>query len=198
MRLLYKANMNFNEIFSAFLVLFAVIDIIGAIPLILAIKEKTEIRPVLATLVTALIMISFLFLGEKMLGVIGVDVGSFAVAGSIIMAFIAFEMILGIELFKEDDATAATASVVPLAFPLLAGAGSLTTILSIRAEYEIINIIIAIVLNMAIILLVLNSLNLFQKILGPTGIKILNKIFGIILLAIAVKLFSSNAKLLFA
>jgi len=198
LRLLYKANMNFNEIFSAFLVLFAVIDIIGAIPLILAIKEKTEIRPVLATLVTALIMISFLFLGEKMLGVIGVDVGSFAVAGSIIMAFIAFEMILGIELFKEDDATAATASVVPLAFPLLAGAGSLTTILSIRAEYEIINIIIAIVLNMAIILLVLNSLNLFQKILGPTGIKILNKIFGIILLAIAVKLFSSNAKLLFA
>ncbi len=190
--------MNFNEVFSAFLVLFAVIDIIGAIPLILAIKEKTEIRPVLATLVTALIMISFLFLGEKMLGVIGVDVGSFAVAGSIIMAFIAFEMILGIELFKEDDATAATASVVPLAFPLLAGAGSLTTILSIRAEYEIINIVIAIVLNMVIILLVLNSLNLFQKILGPTGIKILNKIFGIILLAIAVKLFSSNAKLLFA
>lgn len=189
--------MNFNEILSSFLVLFAVIDIIGAIPLIIAIKKKTPIRPGLATLVTAIIMISFLFLGETMLGFVGVDVDSFAVAGSIIMAFIAFEMILGIELFKEDDADAATASVVPLAFPLLAGAGSLTTIISIRAEYETLNITIAILLNMIVIFGVLRSVDHIQRIIGPVGTKILNKVFGIILLAISVKLFSSNARHLF-
>ncbi|MGB0851327.1 MAG: MarC family protein [Bacteroidia bacterium] len=189
--------MNLNEILSAFLVLFAVIDIIGAIPLIIAIKEKTPIRPGLATIVTAIIMISFLFLGERMLGFIGVDVDSFAVAGSIIMAFIAFEMILGIELFKEDDADTATASVVPLAFPLLAGAGSLTTIISIRAEYATLNITIAILLNMIVIFGVLRSVDHIQRIIGPVGTKILNKVFGIILLAIAVKLFSSNARHLF-
>ena len=142
-------------------------------------------------------MISFLFLGEQLLGFIGVDVDSFAVAGSIIMAFIAFEMILGIELFKEDDADTATASVVSLAFPLLAGAGSLTTIISIRAEYEILSIAIAIMLNMVVIFGVLKSVNKIQRILGPVGTKILNKVFGIILLAIAVKLFSANAKHLF-
>ena len=188
---------NLNEILSAFIVLFAVIDVIGAIPLIIAIKEKSPIRPGLATIVTGIIMISFLFLGEQLLGFIGVDVDSFAVAGSIIMAFIAFEMILGIELFKEDDADTATASVVPLAFPLLAGAGSLTTIISIRAEYEILSIAIAIMLNMVVIFGVLKSVNKIQRILGPVGTKILNKVFGIILLAIAVKLFSANAKHLF-
>jgi len=189
--------MDFSQIFSAFLVLFAVIDIIGAVPLIIAIKERAEVRPFIATVVTAVLMVAFLFLGESILKVIGIDVGSFAVAGSIIMAFIAFEMILGIELFKDDDADTATASVVPLAFPLLAGAGSLTTILSIRAEYETVNIVIAILLNMIVIFGVLKSLNFIQKLLGPVGIKILNKVFGIILLAISVKLFSSNAKLLF-
>ena len=188
---------NLNEILSAFIVLFAVIDVIGAIPLIIAIKEKSPIRPGLATIVTGIIMISFLFLGEQLLGFIGVDVDSFAVAGSIIMAFIAFEMILGIELFKEDDADTATASVVPLAFPLLAGAGSLTTIISIRAEYEILSIAIAIMLNMVVTFGVLKSVNKIQTILGPVGTKILNKVFGIILLAIAVKLFSANAKHLF-
>lgn len=188
---------NLNEILSAFIVLFAVIDVIGAIPLIIAIKEKSPIRPGLATIVTGIIMISFLFLGEQLLGFIGVDVDSFAVAGSIIMAFIAFEMILGIELFKEDDADTATASVVPLAFPLLAGAGSLTTIISIRAEYKMLSIAIAIMLNMVVIFGVLKSVNKIQRILGPVGTKILNKVFGIILLAIAVKLFSANAKHLF-
>ena len=188
---------NLNEILSAFIVLFAVIDVIGAIPLIIAIKEKSPIRPGLAIIFTGIIMISFLFLGEQLLGFIGVDVDSFAVAGSIIMAFIAFEMILGIELFKEDDADTATASVVPLAFPLLAGAGSLTTIISIRAEYEMLSIAIAIMLNMVVIFGVLKSVNKIQRILGPVGTKILNKVFGIILLAIAVKLFSTNAKHLF-
>lgn len=190
--------LDFGQILSAFLVLFAVIDVIGAIPLIIAIKEKTDIRPFLATIVTAVIMIGFLFLGESMLTIIGVDVGSFAVAGSIVMAFIAFEMILGIKLFKEDDADTATASVVPLSFPLLAGAGSLTTILSIRAEFDKLNIVVAIALNMVVIYAVLRSLDRIKRVIGPVGTKVLNKVFGIILLAIAVKLFSSNAKLLFA
>lgn len=189
--------MNSTEILSAFLVLFAVIDVLGAIPLIIAIKEKTDIQPALATFVTALIMISFLFLGESMLRVVGVDIKSFAVAGSILMAFIAFEMLLGVQIFKDDDADTATASVVPLAFPLLAGAGSLTTILSIRAEYQILNIIIAIILNMIVIYIVLRSVDRIKRILGPVGAKILNKVFGIILLAIAVKLFSANARELF-
>ena len=189
--------MHINEIFSAFLVLFAVIDVLGAIPLIIAIKEKTDIQPALATFVTAIIMISFLFLGESMLQVVGVDIKSFAVAGSILMAFIAFEMLLGVQIFRDDDADTATASVVPLAFPLLAGAGSLTTILSIRAEYQTLNIVIAIVLNMLVIYVVLRSVDRIKKILGPVGAKILNKVFGIILLAIAVKLFSANARELF-
>ena len=188
--------MNINQILSAFLVLFAVIDVLGAIPLIIAIKEKTKIRPGLATIVTAVILISFLFLGESMLRFVGVDIGSFAVAGSILMAIIAFEMLLGVQIFKDDDADTATASVVPLAFPLLAGAGTLTTILSIRAEYETINIIIAIVLNMIVIFIVLRSVDRIKKILGPEGAKILNKVFGIIILAIAVKLFSANIKVL--
>ncbi|MDG2454982.1 MAG: MarC family protein [Bacteroidia bacterium] len=189
--------MHINEIFSAFLVLFAVIDVLGAIPLIIAIKEKTDIQPALATFVTAIIMISFLFLGESMLQVVGVDIKSFAVAGSILMAFIAFEMLLGVQIFRDDDADTATASVVPLAFPLLAGAGSLTTILSIRAEYQTLNIVIAIVLNMLVIYVVLRSVDRIKQLLGPVGAKILNKVFGIILLAIAVKLFSANARELF-
>jgi multiple antibiotic resistance protein len=188
--------MNINQILSSFLVLFAVIDVLGAIPLIIAIKEKTKIRPGLATLVTAIIMISFLFLGESMLKFVGVDIGSFAVAGSILMAIIAFEMLLGVQIFKNDDADTATASVVPLAFPLLAEAGTLTTILSIRAEYETINIIVAIILNMIVIFVVLRSVDRIKKILGPAGAKILNKVFGIIILAIAVKLFSANIKVL--
>lgn len=188
--------MDINQILSAFLVLFAVIDVLGAIPLIIAIKKKTPIRPGLATLVTALILISFLFLGESLLSFVGVDIGSFAVAGSILMAFIAFEMLLGVQIFKEDDADTATASVVPLAFPLLAGAGTLTTILSIRAEYETLNIVVAIILNMIVIYVVLRSVDRIKKILGPAGAKILNKVFGIIVLAIAVKLFSANARLL--
>jgi multiple antibiotic resistance protein len=143
-------------------------------------------------------MISFLFLGESLLKFIGVDVGSFAVAGSILMAFIAFEMILGVQIFKDEDVDQATASIVPLAFPLLAGAGSLTTILSIRAEYEMLNIIVAIVLNMIVVFVVLRYLYLVERVLGPTGIRVLKKVFGIILLAIAVKLFSSNAALLFS
>ena len=190
--------MNSTEIFSAFIILFAVIDVIGAIPLIISIKEKTPIRPGLATIVSGVIMILFLIIGEYVLHFIGVDINSFSVAGSILMAFIAFEMLLGVRIFNDDAADTATASVVPLAFPLLAGAGTLTTIISIRAEYQLVNIIIAIALNMVVIFGVLKSVKFIKKIIGPAGTKILNKVFGIILLAIAVKLFSANAKNLFS
>ncbi|MEY2924654.1 MAG: hypothetical protein RLZZ337_1202 [Bacteroidota bacterium] len=190
--------LDFNQIISSFLVLFAVIDVIGAVPLIISIKEKTgDINSGIATIVTGLIMITFLFLGEGLLQFIGVDIRAFAVAGSILMTFIAFEMLLSVNIFKEEDVDTASASIVPLAFPLLAGAGTLTTILSIRAEYQTLNIVVAIVLNMGVVFLVLRSLNLIQRALGPVGNKVLKKVFGIILLAIAVKLFSSNVKLLF-
>jgi len=188
--------LDYNQIFSAFLILFAVIDVFGAIPLIISIKEKTPIRPGLATIVGGFIMIMFLFLGEKLLHFLGVDVGSFAVAGSILMAFIAFEMLLGIPFFRDNDVDAATASIVPLAFPLLAGAGTLTTIVSIRAEFNAISIVIAIILNMLVVWIVLKNIHLIQRILGPVGNKVLKKVFGIILLAIAVKLFSTNLALI--
>jgi multiple antibiotic resistance protein len=190
--------LNFKEIFSAFLILFAVIDIIGSIPLIINIKQKAgSINPPLATVISAVIMVGFLFLGESILRLLGVDIGSFSVAGSIIMAFIAFEMILGIQLFKDDDVNHVTASVVPLAFPLIAGAGTMTTIVSIRAEYESINIVAAILLNMVVVFFVLKMTSRIERFLGPNGVSIIKKVFGIILLAISVKLFSSNAMLIF-
>jgi multiple antibiotic resistance protein len=142
-------------------------------------------------------MVGFLFLGESILGLLGVDVRSFSVAGSIIMAFIAFEMILGVRLFRDDDVNHVTASVVPLAFPLIAGAGTMTTIVSIRAEFEAINIVVAIILNMIVVYFVLKLTARIESALGPNGVTIIKKVFGIILLAIAVKLFSNNAKMLF-
>jgi multiple antibiotic resistance protein len=142
-------------------------------------------------------MIGFLFLGESILKLLGVDVKSFSVAGAIIMAFIAFEMILGIRIFRDDNANHATASVVPLAFPLIAGAGVMTTIVSIRAEYDSINIVIAIILNLILVFFVLKMTDRIERFIGPNGVSIIKKVFGIILLAIAVKLFSQNAILLF-
>ncbi len=188
-------EINPKEIAAAFMILFAVIDIIGSIPLIVEIKRKSgEIYSLKATLVSLVIMLSFLFLGVKVLHLIGVDVNSFAVAGSFILFFLALEMILGIQLFKDDDqAPKSTASVVPLAFPIIAGAGSMTTIISLKAEFFSINIAIAILLNMIVVYVVLISTKKIEKMLGPGGIAILRKVFGIILLAIAVKLFTSNA-----
>ena len=181
------------------MVLFAVIDIIGSIPLIIDIKKKVgEITPLRTTLVAAGIMLAFLFLGEKILQIIGVDVRSFAVAGSFILFFMALEMVLGIHLFKEEKHQHRTASIVPLAFPIIAGAGSMTTIISLRAEYAGINIAIAILINMLFVHIVLILTKKIERFLGEAGIAVLRKVFGIILLAIAVKLFSSNAKLLFA
>ena len=185
--------MNFSlvEIFSTFMVLFAVIDITGSIPVIIDVKSKSgEIQTVKATLAAFIIMLIFLFIGEPLLKLFGVDISSFAIAGSFVIFFLAIEMILGIELFKYD--TPGGASIVPIAFPLIAGAGSITTLISLKAEYHLENIAIALALNMIIVYLILSATKYFEKILGVTGIYILRKAFGIILLAIAIKLFISN------
>ena len=180
-----------KEILTASMVLFAVIDIVGSIPIIISLREKAgHIQSEKASIVSALIMIAFLFIGEQILSLIGLDVNSFSVAGSLIILFMALEMILGISLFKEDPPE--VASVVPLAFPIIAGAGTMTSLLSLRAEYEMINIIVAIVINILIVYIILKTSGRLQKILGKTGISIIRKVFGIILLAIAVKLFATN------
>jgi len=188
---------NIKQIFTAFMVLFAVIDIIGNIPIIIDLRKKVgHIQSEKASIIAGSIMILFLFLGQSLLSLIGIDVNSFAVAGAFILFFIALEMILGITLYKEEDSNSITASVFPLAFPLIAGPGSLTTLLSLRAEFEIQNIIIAIILNVLLIYVVLKTSSKIERIIGPNGIKIIRKVFGVILLAIAVKLFAHNIKAL--
>ena len=191
-------ELNIKEIFTAFMVLFAVIDIIGNIPIVIVLRKKVgHIQSEKASIISGVIMILFLFLGQNILSLIGIGVNSFAVAGAFILFFIALEMILGITLYKQDEHTAMTASVFPLAFPLIAGPGSLTTLLSLRAEFRIENIIVAVVLNVIIIFIVLKTSAKIERVLGPNGIDIIRKIFGVILLAIAVKLFAHNIKELF-
>jgi multiple antibiotic resistance protein len=189
-------KIDFREIATASMILFAVIDIIGSIPIVIDLKAKVgKIQSEKASIVAGLLMIVFLFLGKQILNLIGIDVNSFAVAGSLILFFLALEMILGITLYKDEEP--ATAAVVPLAFPLIAGAGTMTTLLSLRAEYEAINIIIAIVINIVFVFIVLKSSGKIEKFLGKQGINVIRKIFGVILLAIAVKLFASNIQSLF-
>lgn len=189
-------NFSIKEIISAAMILFAVIDIVGSIPLILSLRRKVgHIQSGKATLVAAAIMIIFLFLGETILKYLGVDVSSFAVAGSLVLFFLALEMILGIHIYQDDEPK--TASIVPIAFPLIAGAGTMTTLVSLRAEYEAGNIVIAILLNSILVFAVLKSAPFLERKLGSSGIGILRKVFGVILLAIAVKLFSENVKMLF-
>jgi len=192
-------NFNFKEIFTAFMVLFAVIDIVGNIPIIIDLRKKVgHIQSEKASLIAGIIMVVFLFLGQSLLELIGIDVYSFAVAGSFILFFIALEMILGITLYKDDDESESiTATVFPLAFPLIAGPGSLTTLLSLRAEFFIENIIIAVLCNVVVIYVVLKTSPKIERIIGANGIKIIRKIFGVILLAIAVKLFVANIQALF-
>lgn len=191
-------KLDLKEIFTAFMVLFAVIDIIGNIPIVIDLRKKAgHIQSEKASIIAGIIMIFFLFLGKSLLSVIGVDVNSFAVAGAFILFFIALEMILGITLYKDDESNAITASVFPLAFPLIAGPGSLTTLLSLRAEFSIENIIVAVLLNVLVIYIVLKTSTKIEKFIGPNGINIIRKIFGVILLAIAVKLFATNIKELF-
>jgi len=193
-------NFNFKEIFTAFMVLFAVIDIIGNIPIIIDLRKKSgHIQSEKASLIAGFIMIIFLFLGQSLLKLIGIDVNSFAVAGSFILFFIALEMILGITLYKDNDdnSNPITASVFPLAFPLIAGPGSLTTLLSLRAEFYIENIILAVFFNVILIYTVLKTSSKIERIIGPNGILIIRKVFGVVLLAISVKLFAANIKMLF-
>jgi multiple antibiotic resistance protein len=180
---------NIVEILKVTMVLFAVIDIIGSIPVIINLKQKTGyLNAAKASWVSFGIMIVFLFLGQSILDIIGIEIGHFAIAGSILIFIVAMEMILGIQISK--DTLPATASVVPLAFPLIAGTGTLTTLLSIRAEYNLLSIIIAIIINVLIVYVVLKYLYKIEKLLGAGGIAILKKVFGIILLALSIKLFS--------
>lgn len=189
--------MDFREIATASMILFAVIDIIGSIPIVIDLKKKAgRIQSAKASLVAGILMIVFLFVGKEILNLIGIDVNSFAVAGSFILFFLALEMILGITLYRDDAPE--TAAVVPLAFPLIAGAGTMTSILSLRAEYEIINIIVAIIINIIFVYIVLKSSGKIEKFLGKQGINVIRKIFGVILLAIAVKLFTANIQSLFS
>ena len=184
-------NIDFVEIIASFMVLFAIIDIFGNIPIILDIKKRTgEVRSMKTTLIAFVIMLLFLFIGEPLLGIFGIDFSSFAIAGSFVLLLMGFEMVMGIELFKHDNG--GSGAIVPIAFPLIAGAGSITTLLSLRAEYHMINILIALTLNMVLVYLVLRLTAWFERILGHNGLHILRKFFGVILLSIAVKLFISN------
>lgn len=191
-----ELGINWKDIFTISMILFAVIDIVGSIPIIVGLRSKMgHIQSEKATIVAAVIMIAFLFVGEEILKLIGIDANSFAVAGSFVLFFLALEMILGIRLYKEDNPS--TASIVPIAFPLIAGAGTMTTILSLRAAYDKINIIIAIVINVVVVYGVLKSSGKIERLLGVNGLGVIRKIFGVILLAIAVKLFAANVKGLF-
>ncbi len=184
-------HLNFIEILATFMVLFAIIDIPGSIPIILSIKEKTgDLKPMKTTLVALAIFLIFLFTGDTLLGLFGVDVSSFAIAGSFVILLIGIEMVLGIELFKHESAGGG--SVVPIAFPLIAGAGSITTIISLKADYHTINIFAGLVANMIIVYFVLRLTSFFERLFGPAGLHILKKIFGVILLAIAIRLFLNN------
>lgn len=183
---------SFKEIISAFIVLFAIIDITGSLPIIIGLRGKgARIGPVKVALISFVILVAFLFAGEALLSLFGVDVHSFAVAGAIIIFIYGMEMTLGVEIMK-NDGPASAANVVPIIFPLIAGAGVLTTLISMRAEYATQNIIVAIALNMVVVYFMLKYVDWVERALGPNVIYILRKIFGIILLAIAVKLFTAN------
>lgn len=189
-------QVNLKEITTATMVLFAVIDIVGSIPIIIDLRKKVgHIQSEKASIVAGVIMISFLFIGEEILKLIGIDVNSFAVAGSFVLLFLALEMILGIKLYKDEQAT--TASIVPIAFPLIAGAGTMTTILSLKAEFATINIIIGILLNLILVYGVLKSSAKIERLFTLNGLSIIRKVFGVVLLAIAVKLFAANIQGLF-
>ncbi len=189
-------DIDCREIITVGMVLFAVIDIVGTIPIIVDLRSKHgHIESEKASIVAGIIMIVFLFVGEELLNLIGIDVNSFAVAGSFVLFFLALEMILGIRIYRDEEAS--SASIVPLAFPLIAGAGTMTTLLSLRSQFSTINIVIAIFLNIILVYIVLKSSSKIEKILGENGLGVIRKTFGVVLLAIAVKLFAANVKGLF-
>lgn len=187
-------DFDHKQILSVTMILFAIIDIIGAIPVVIELRKKAgHIQSEKATIVSMILMTLFLFLGTELLNIIGLDVASFAIAGSFVIFFIAMEMILGINLFKED--VPESVSIVPLAFPLIAGAGTMTTLLSLKSEYDTQNILVGIVLNMVFVYFVLKKVIWLERLLGKSGLNVLRKAFGIILLAIAIKLFKNNTGL---
>jgi multiple antibiotic resistance protein len=189
-------ELDLREIITVGMVLFAVIDIVGTIPIIVDLRTKHgHIESEKASLVAGLIMIIFLFIGEEFLNLIGIDVHSFAVAGSFVLFFLALEMILGIRIYRDEESS--SASIVPIAFPLIAGAGTMTTLLSLRSQFHTINIVVAIVLNIIVVYMVLKSSSKIEKMLGKNGLGVIRKTFGVVLLAIAVKLFAANVKGLF-
>ncbi len=183
----------FKEVLSVTLILFSVIDIMGSIPIIIDLRKKYgHVQSGKATIVSGIIMIAFLFLGESILKLFGIDLSSFAVAGALIMFIIGMEMVLGLQFFKNDPDDTDSTSVVPLAFPLIAGAGTLTTLISLKVEYTTWNIIIGIILNLFFVYLVLKSSHWLERKLGPGGFNVLRKVFGIILLSISIKLFKNH------
>lgn len=186
-------QIDFKNLLTVTFTLFAVIDIVGSVPILISLKEKVGgIRELRATLISGALMILFLFVGEPFLQILGLDVGSFAVGGSIVIFILGLEMVLGLEFFKSDK-DAKSSTMVPIAFPLIAGSGTLTTIISLKAIYQEITLLIAIIVNLIIVFLVLKSLNLISRLLGPAGLIAVRKFFGVILLAIAVKIFTTNA-----
>ncbi len=193
---MYNLAFNLKEFVSAFVVLFAIIDITGSVPIVLSLQSKgAKINPLRASTYSLVLLLAFLFAGEIILKLFGVDIQSFAVAGSLIIFVMAIEMILGIDIFR-FEAGAENTTIVPLVFPLIAGAGSFTALISLRAEYNVLNILLALTLNMIVVYFVLRSLRRIEKFLGKGGVYILRKFFGIILLAISVKLFTSNIALI--
>lgn len=185
--------MSLKDIFSITLILFSVIDILGSIPFIILIRKREgRIQAAKATIISAVLMVSFLYLGQSVLNLFGLDVASFAVAGSIVIFIVAMEMILGINLIRDDPDAKGSSSIVPLAFPLIAGAGTLTTILSLRAVYDEVSILIGILINLVFVYLVLRSSSWLERKIGKSGFAVLRRVFGVILLAIAVKIFKEN------
>ena len=186
-------KINFSELFTVTFTLFAIIDIVGSVPILISLKQKMGgIREGRATIISGGLMVLFLFVGEPLLKLLGLDIRSFAVGGSIVIFILGLEMVLGLEFFKsEKDVKAAT--VVPIAFPLIAGSGTLTTIMSLKANYGETSLLIAILINLLIVFIVLKSLGAIARLLGPAGLIAVRKFFGVILLAIAVKIFATNA-----
>ncbi len=184
--------MNFQQVISVTLILFSIIDILGSLPIIISMKEQGKvIQSGKATLVAGVLMVAFLFGGESILHLLGVDVSSFAIAGALVIFLMGLEMVLGINIFHDEEGSQ-KATIVPIAFPLIAGAGTLTTILTLRAEYETVNILIGIAVNLILVFIVLKSSKWIQSKIGRGGAEVLRKIFGIILLAIAIKLIRTN------
>lgn len=192
---LYSMSFNINQLITITFTLFAIIDIVGSVPVLVGLKEKMGgIKALQATLVSGGLMIVFLFLGEQLLHILGLNIPSFAVGGSIVIFLLGLEMVLGHEIFKADTG-AKSGTVVPIAFPIIAGSGTLTTIMSLKANYDEMYILAGILINLVFVYLVLRSLNLIERVLGPNGLTAVRKFFGVILLAIAVKIFSSNLAL---